>query len=87
MSDPQPEGTGPHDLFGRQPLLNRMIIHVSGNRFKRILLQVAQYLDSIEVSQVNHHVGVIAELRAQGFEFVFCLAEVGVGHYDNFYRA
>jgi hypothetical protein len=36
---------------------------------------------------MNHHIGVIAEFGAQGFEFVRYFAEVGVGHYDNFYRA
>jgi hypothetical protein len=36
---------------------------------------------------MNHRVGVIAEFGAQGFEFVCCFAEVGVGHYDNLYRA
>src|SRR5208337_4675271 len=73
MSDPQPEGTGPQDLFGRQPLLNRMIIHISCDRIKRILLQVVQYLDSFEVSQVNHHIGIVAEFGAQCLEFVRCL--------------
>jgi hypothetical protein len=36
---------------------------------------------------MNHRVRVIAEFGAQGFEFVCRFAEVGVGHYDNFYRA
>jgi hypothetical protein len=34
---------------------------------------------------MNHHIGVIAEFGAQSFEFVYWFAEVGVGHYDNFY--
>jgi hypothetical protein len=87
MSDPQAKGTGPHDFPGREPLLNGIIVHIPGDSFKRILFQVVQHLDFHPVPQMNHHIGVIAELGAQGFEFVRNSAEVSVGHYDYFYRA
>ena len=85
MSDPQAKGAGLDDLSGREPLLNRIIVHISGDGFKRILLQVVQHLDFFPVPQMDHHIGVIAELGAQGFEFVCRFAKVSVGHYDYFH--
>ena len=64
-----------------------MIVHISGDSFKRILLQVVQNLDFIPVPQMNHHIGVIAKFGAQGFEFVCCFAEMSVGHYNYFHCA
>jgi hypothetical protein len=36
---------------------------------------------------MDHHIGVIAELGAQGLELVCRLAKVSVGHYDYFHPA
>jgi len=87
MSEPQAKSARLDYLSGRKALLNRTVIHVASDSFKWVLLQVVQHLDRFHVPEMDHHIGVIAEFGAQGFEFVCRLAKVSVGHYDYFHLA
>jgi hypothetical protein len=87
MNDAQAKGARLDYLSGREPLLNRIVIHIPGDSFKRVLLQVVQHLGFFHVPEMDQHIGVIAKFGAQGFELVCRLAEVSVGHYDYFHPA
>lgn len=52
------------NLFIRQLVPDVMVIHVSGYSLEGVTLQIIEQLDSFPVSEMDYHVGIIAELGA-----------------------